>query len=176
MEQHARAVPDMAADAALVARAAVRQTVKNHLIVRALRDREDFDATWFASAVRHEFEQLALQNSAEAARLDSVIARTRRKRGSATHPLDYRAEDRQRLELRRLVLLELARELRSLARDEDVALQIVTEARQQALKEISAAAAPVRVAHPLTEMERMLALAALAEDLDNLGVQRRRLD
>jgi len=173
---HAQQLAEVVDDAQLVAVAAVRQSVKNLLLTRALRDAEDFDAEWFADAVRHEFEVLAAEKEADAERLEQIIARTRKRRGVARHAADYRAGDRAQLQLRRDVSLALAERLRECGGDEAVTREIVATARVQALDEISAARAATHRAEtsPLGELDRMMALSMLAEDLDRLHLRRMR--
>jgi hypothetical protein len=173
---HAPQLADVVDDAQLVAVAAVRQSVKNLLLTRALRDAADFDAGWFATAVRHEFEVLAAEKEADARRLDEIIRRTRRRRGTARHAADYRAGDRASLQRRLDVSLVLAQRLRELGHDEQTARAIVAEARERALDEISAARAATRSAEtaPLGELDRVMALSMLAEDLDRLHLRRMR--
>lgn len=57
---------DLVADALLVARAGVRQKVKNVVIMRTLRDGADFDLEWYTDAVRAELEALAVESEAAA--------------------------------------------------------------------------------------------------------------
>ena len=81
----------MVADATLVSLAAVRQAVKNVILVRALRDAADFDEEWYTDAVRRELEELAREASLEAARLRELREATRRRSGPARAADDYRA-------------------------------------------------------------------------------------
>jgi hypothetical protein len=107
----------MVADATLVSLAAVRQAVKNVMLVRALRDDVDFDEEWYADAARRELEELAGEAAAEAARLREVREATRRRRGVARAADDYRAADSRHLKRRARVLEELDEGLRRLAQD-----------------------------------------------------------
>ncbi|TXK19040.1 hypothetical protein [Homoserinibacter sp. GY 40078] len=155
----------------LVAVAAVRQDVKNLIIVRALRDGADFDADWYAEATRLEFESLALQLEADADRLERTAAATNRKRGKAQHVADYRAKDARPLALRRKVLRAQAEQLRQIARSDDQVMAIIVEARTNALDEIAAAAADVRRAtrgKRMSPSERRIAMADVGDDLRDL--------
>lgn len=156
---------DIIADAESLATAAVRIAVKNLLIVRALRDNADYEEAWWLTAVAREFEVIAAENEADATRLETVRAETRRKHGKALHPADYRARDARLLRRRMKVLRRIASRLRELARDEPVLLAIVAEARQAALDEITTARHDPTPRRALDPVERVSALALLAEDL-----------
>lgn len=160
----------MVADATLVSLAAIRQAVKNLVLVRALRDAADFDEEWYADAVRREFEVLASQADAEAARLTKAREKATGRRGRAVTADDYHAVDTRRLRRRIRVLGELAGELRGLAEDEATVASVIDEARLQALDEITHAAA---TAHgrgrtkPAKGVARSKALQALREELED---------
>jgi DNA repair exonuclease SbcCD ATPase subunit len=160
----------MVADATLVSLAAVRQAVKNVMLVRALRDDVDFDEEWYADAARRELEELAGEAAAEAARLREVREATRRRRGVARAADDYRAADSRHLKRRARVLEELDEELRRLAQDDTTVSTLIAEARLRALDEITATTASVpglgreRAA---TGIARSRALQSLREELSD---------
>ena len=160
----------MVADATLVSLAAVRQAVKNVMLVRALRDDVDFHEEWYADAARRELEELAGEAAAEATRLREVREATRRRRGVARAADDYRAADSRHLKRRARVLEELDEELRRLAQDETTVSTLIAEARLRALDEITATTASVpglgreRAA---TGIARSRALQSLREELSD---------
>jgi hypothetical protein len=160
----------MVADATLVSLAAVRQAVKNVMLVRALRDDVDFDEEWYADAARRELEELAGEAAAEAARLREVREATRRRRGVARAADDYRSADSRHLKRRARVLEELVEELRRLAQDDTTVSTLIAEARLRALDEITATTASVpglgreRAA---TGIARSRALQSLREELSD---------
>jgi hypothetical protein len=160
----------MVADATLVSLAAVRQAVKNVMLVRALRDDVDFDEEWYADAARRELEELAGEAAAEAARLREVREATRRRRGVARAADDYRAADSRHLKRRARVLEELVEELGRLTQDDTTVSTLVAEARLRALDEITATTASVpglgreRAA---TGIARSRALQSLREELSD---------
>lgn len=156
---------DALADAEALAIGAVRIAVKNLLIVRALRDGADYDESWWLAAVAREFELLAAENEADAERLDTVRASTRRKYGSALHPADFRSRDAPLLKRRIRLLRTVAERLRGLAAEEDVLLAIVAEARQTALDEITSARHDPSPRAARDPAERAAGLALLADDL-----------
>lgn len=160
----------MVADATLVSLAAVRQAVKNVMLVRALRDDVDFDEEWYADAARRELEELAGEAAAEAARLREVREATRRRRGLARAADDYRAADSRHLKRRARVLEELVEELGRLTQDDTTVSTLIAEARLRALDEITATTASVpglgreRAA---TGIARSRALQSLREELSD---------
>lgn len=160
----------MVADATLVSLAAVRQAVKNVMLVRALRDDVDFDEEWYADAARRELEELAGEAAAEAARLREVREATRRRRGVARAADDYRAADSRHLKRRARVLEELVEELGRLTQDDTTVSTLIAEARLRALDEITATTASVpglgreRAA---TGIARSRALQSLREELSD---------
>lgn len=160
----------MVADATVVSLAAVRQAVKNVMLVRALRDDVDFDEEWYADAARRELEELAGEAAAEAARLREVREATRRRRGVARAADDYRAADSRHLKRRARVLEELVEELGRLTQDDTTVSTLIAEARLRALDEITATTASVpglgreRAA---TGIARSRALQSLREELSD---------
>ncbi|RQP11710.1 MAG: hypothetical protein EAS51_04720 [Microbacteriaceae bacterium] len=166
---------DLVADAMLVARAGVRQRVKNVVIMRTLRDGVDFDLAWYKDAVRIELEALAVENETAADQLvrDAEHARGRHFRASTAR--DYVDRDVPKLRRRRRVHLALAARLRALAEDEPAVIALVEEARVLALDDIASAAAAVpraRGSRPLTGPARRIAIADLLDDLDDLARER----
>lgn len=150
----------------------MRIAVKNLLIVRALRDNADFDEQWWRAAAAREFELLAEENEADATRLGAVRADTKKRRGRALHPADFRARDAPVLRRRIRILRKIATRLRELAADEDAVLALVAEARQAALDEITTARhdpSPRATGNPA---ERAAGLAQLLDDLTALGDER----
>ena len=163
---------DMVADATLVSLAAVRQATKNVMLVRALRDRADFDADWYADAVRREIELLASEADADAARIRAVRAKARRRHGTARAADDYHAADSRPLKKRARVLEELAVQLRARAEDDELVALTITDARALALDEITATAASVPgvgATRPVTGMTRSRALQELRAELSDFA-------
>lgn len=167
---------ELVADAMLVARAGVRQRVKNVVIMRTLRDGADFDLAWYTEAVRTELETLARENELAAEQLgrDARFAQGRHQRALTAR--DYVDRDVPKLRRRRRVHLALAARLRAFADDELAIQTLIDDARMLALDEIASAAAAVprpRGTRPLTGAARRIALADLLEDLDELARERR---
>lgn len=161
-------------DATVLATGAVRLAIKNQMIVRALRDRVDFDEGVFVAAARGEFESLALENDQNALRVSRALAETNDTPGLAEHASDYHAADAPTLERRRATLLALATRLRELSTDDDLVLELVNRARYSALDEITASSAgrSESSAPVLTTIERAGALSDLANDLARMSQER----
>ncbi len=160
--------PELVADALLVARAGVRQSVKNVIIVRALRDRIAFDHLWYVDAVRAELEMVAVESETDAARVQRELDYAKGRNFSAVTARDYVARDVPPLRLRKRVLLALATELRALAADDDAVEAIIDDARANALDEIAATASHVPgrgTVEPLKGVARSRALHRLNEEL-----------
>ncbi|MCS0498464.1 hypothetical protein [Protaetiibacter mangrovi] len=162
-------------DALLVARAGVRQSVKNVVIMRTLRDGAAYDADWYADAVRGELEMLAVESDAHAARLTREIDYAKGRNLRAVTAADYMNRDVPKLKRRRKVQHALAERLRALAQDPDAVVALVEQARLDALDDIAAAAAEVpQRRHPrtVTGSARRIALADLLDDLAALADER----
>lgn len=156
---------DVVADAVTLATAAVRIAVKNLLIVRALRDSADYEQSWWLDAVAREFEVLAVENEADAARLEHVREATRRKRGRPQHPADFRAADAPVLRKRIRVLRRIATRLREIAADPAALAALMDDARRAALDEITTARHTPEPSVKLDPEDRAIALMLLAGDL-----------
>jgi hypothetical protein len=165
---------DMVADGVFIALGAARQAVKNHLIVKALRDRADFDRDAYLAAAAVELGLLAAENDAAAERVGHQIADARGRHGRALHPDDFRAGDRRQLRRRRRVLREVATRLREVADDPQQIEWLLDSARDLALIEIqattAAAFAPRRAG--VDPVDRAAALAEVRAELADLHAER----
>ena len=104
----------------MIATTAVRMSVKNHLIVDAIRDSLDYDAGALADVARAELEKLARQN-VDAAREQREARNIHIHRG-------------------------LADALRALADDDDAVSGIVEKSREEAWREVSGVVSTVLAA------------------------------
>lgn len=164
------------ADGVLVALSAARQAIKNHIIVRALRDRADFDRDALLAESVLELGLLAAEHDADAARVAQQIDAARGRLGVARHPTDFRSGDRRRLKMRREVLLEVAQGLREAADDDERVGMLLDAARDLALADIQAATAAAHAPRPnVTPDERAAALAELRTELRRARRRKRRL-
>ena len=163
---------DVVEDAVLLATAAVRIAVKNLLIVRALRDGADYEESWWLATVAREFEVIADEKEADAARVAADRAVAKQRKGKARHPADYRTRDVPKLKKRMRILLAIAARLRALATDDDAVRRLMAEARQGALDEIASARNDPGRAADTDPAARDASLALLAEDLAELAASR----
>ncbi|MCU1438264.1 MAG: hypothetical protein JWP66_1351 [Naasia sp.] len=131
------ALADQVDEGVLIATSAVRLAAKNDLILRALRDGDEYDAGALAGAVRAELLALAEEKVEDARRVESVRRSVRRRFGVPRHQHDYRRADRAPLEKREQVNAALAVRLRALSEDDDYIRDIVARARDAALDEIA---------------------------------------
>lgn len=167
---------ELVADAMLVARAGVRQHVRNVVIMRTLRDGADFDLAWYTDAVRAELEAGARESEAAAEQLATDARRARGRHLNATTARDYVDRDVPKLQRRRRVHLALAARLRAFADDELAVLALIEDARALALDDIASAAAAVPGSHgprALTGAARRIAIADLLDDLADLAREAR---
>ena len=163
---------DVVDDAVLLATGAVRSAVKNLLIVRALRDGKDFDEAWWLDAVAREFEAIATQSDADAARVEEDRQLAKQRRGRPLHPADFRTADVPKLKRRVRVLQLIAERLRALGADEDTLLSLIAEARTSALDEIASARHDPGRQAEVDPVAREAAMALLADDLAALAEER----
>jgi hypothetical protein len=126
------AVDRIIEEGVLIAASAVRMTVKNQIIVAALRDHTDFDETTLLDAARTDFVRLAEQSEETAARLE--------KRGKEKAPIVYesKVDANRRKEHRRRPKVErqLAEALRAEAENEQTIAGLVARAKLDASEEL----------------------------------------
>ncbi|WBU38130.1 hypothetical protein [Homoserinibacter sp. YIM 151385] len=128
---------DLVADeGVLVAASAVRMTLRNRLIIRALRDGEPYDESVAREIALAVLAALAVEKEEDAARLDREIETARVRPGRSQHQTDYRAGDVSQLGRRAAVSRTLARRLREVADNEASVAEIVEAARESAWGDI----------------------------------------
>jgi hypothetical protein len=160
----------------LIVGSAFRLSLKNLLIVRALRDGADYDEGVLVGALRAQIDELVAEKEDEGARLESALSRARRRRGWASWHDDYRQQDVPVLERRAEINRRLVERLHALSADSAFLHAELAGAREAALDEIvQARLAPVTAAgmdeaYP-AERERRLAL--LRQDIEQLIRNRR---
>jgi len=119
-------------DGVLIALTAIRMTVKNRIIVGALRDDKPYLPAVYIETARDELAELAHQNDDLAARLKRR-ALARAERGDPDAP---ESAESQRSELLRHVYTKLAEALRAVGDNSTRLAEIVESARQDAWSEI----------------------------------------
>ncbi|TFB86983.1 hypothetical protein E3O44_07415 [Cryobacterium algoricola] len=124
----------------LIALSAVRMAVKNHIIVGALREHDNFDEASYATVARDELLLLAVQNEEDAAR----VAKERRELASRRWSQGFTEDERLdlgRLARRRRAHKGLALILHAVADDDEKLAAIVENAQHDASYEIRKALA-----------------------------------
>jgi len=129
------AIDDVVDDGLIIAVAGVRMTVRNLMIVRALRDNADYDEAWYLDATRAQLLLLAAEKRADAARVADYLTAASDRYGRPESSADYRSDDAATLERREAALLALAVRLEALGDAEAGA--IVDDARAAALDDIA---------------------------------------
>lgn len=163
-------------DGVLVALSAARLAVTNRLIVRSLRDGQDYNEERLRQRVTTELRKLAAEKEKDAKRIRKVLETVGDKPGAADGPSDFRARDAKTLKRRAKVSEGLAERLNELAVDPEVVGDVAERAHAAFLDEFAVSVArgvrafddPVRGV-PLSAMDRNAALQGLSEDLDALG-------
>lgn len=131
-----RSIDSLVDEGLMIARSALRLAIKNHLIIRAVRDRADFDPEDVRAALRDEVRSLVREREADAEHLEALRVRARKRKGRARHQNDYRQADVELLRLRERIDRALASRLVDLADDDAFFQEIVGAAREQAMDEI----------------------------------------
>ncbi len=126
------AVDRIIEEGVMIAGSAVRMTIKNQIIVAALRDHADFDESTLLDAARADFVRLAEQSEHTAARLE--------KSGKPKAPIVYESkiDANRRKEHRRRPKVErqLAQALRAEAENDETIASLVARAKEDASEEL----------------------------------------
>ncbi|MEO6115347.1 MAG: hypothetical protein ABIP33_03090 [Pseudolysinimonas sp.] len=163
-------------DGVLVALAAVRLAVTNRLIVRSLRDGQNYDEQRVRLRVTKEILKIAVEKEKDAERVRKILETVADKPGAADDASDFRARDAKTLKRRAKVSTGLAERLAELATDPELVGGLAARAHSAFLDEFAVSVArgvrsfndPARDA-PLSLMDRNAALQSLSDDLDVLG-------
>lgn len=131
-------IADMVDEGMLMAEAAARMSLRNLLIVEALRG-DGYDEQTANDAARDALIELAQQAQATAHRTADTRERAERREGRATHQHDYRRSDSSNLIRRARVYDEIAHRLRVTADDGVALAALVTRAREEAWDDVSGA-------------------------------------
>lgn len=131
-------VDELVDEGALIAGAAVRLAVKNGIVLRALRDRADYDEQVATDSVRQELLDLVAEKIDDAERIADAREGARDRHGKAVHQSDYREGDLHTLRRREDVSRGLADRLRELSDDDEYLRSTFARANDAALDELSA--------------------------------------
>lgn len=157
-------------DGLLIAESAARMTVKNEVIVRAVRDRADYRPERAREVAREELRRLAVESRADARRVDDERDRAEDRPGKASHQADYRSGDSEHLRRRGEALSALADRLIRLSAADGYLDALVEEARRQAWDEIGSSIAERTAAawsrrDRISEAERARRMSLVVDDL-----------
>jgi len=169
---------ELVEDGLLIAESAARMTVKNEVILRALRDHADYRAERAREVAREELRRLAVESRADARRIEEEREAAEDRPGKAVHQSDYRVGDIQHLTRRSEASTALADRLIRLSADDEHLDELVEQARRRAWDEVGASIAE-RTAQEwslsprITARERETRMAQVADDLRQLARERR---
>jgi histone H3/H4 len=165
---------ELVEDGLLIAESAARMTVKNEVILRALRDRADYRVERAREVAREELRRLAVEERADARRIDEEREAAEDRPGKASHQSDSRAGDIEHLRRRSDALQALADRLIRLSADDEHLDELVEAARQQAWDEVGTSIAERTaqawsLADRLGAAERARRMDLVADDLRALA-------
>lgn len=121
----------------LVADVAVRMTVKNNIILNALRDYADYNEDEIVEMVRAAIVDVAVERERDANHIRRVREEVKQRGYSSWIDSDYRGSDDRTLRHREAVYDGVAAELRSCAEDASHLEKTAERARQAAWREIA---------------------------------------
>ena len=125
----------MSDEGLLITLSAVRMSVKNSIIVKAMRDHVNFVEADYASIARAELLKLSKRNTHDAERVEKQRKRLTKFRGSYSYDDDTR-QDIKLLGRRRKVYEQLATALNEVAANDERVAEIVSGAQSDAAAEI----------------------------------------
>lgn len=140
-------VEEIAEQGLLVADVAVRMTVKNAIIMNALKKHVDYDAAQIVDMVREATVDLAVERERDAQHIARMRGEIRDTGRSSWSESDYGNDDNRTLRHRQEVYEKVAEELRARAADEAYLDSAAERARSMAWDEIGTSLAD-RAQHP----------------------------
>lgn len=120
----------------LVANVAARMSVKNTIIMNALRKNVDYDEEQVEELVKEKLIELSHERERDANHIKRVREEIRKYGRSAWQETEYGNDDNRTLKHRQEVYAQLAGELKREADDADFITKIAGEAREQAWAEV----------------------------------------
>lgn len=135
-QRHLAPVEDIVEQGLLVADVAVRMSVKNAIIMNALKRKADYDEQQIAEMVRESLIELAKERERDARHISRMRAEIRKTGRSTWSENEFAGEDSRTLKHRQEVYELVAEELRNRAKDEEFLAQRAERARVAAWGEI----------------------------------------
>lgn len=129
-------VPEIVEQGLLVADVAVRMTVKNAIIMNALKEHADFDKEQIIGMVRNTVEELAAERERDARHIARVRGEIRAHGNSAWQETEYGNSDSRTLKHRQEVYEGVAAELRDLTSNQEYLRKSAKRAHELAWEEI----------------------------------------
>lgn len=120
----------------LVADVAVRMTVKNAIIMNALKEHADYDAEQIIEMVRDSLNELAVERERDARHIARVRGEIRDRGRSAWSESEYGSGDNRTLRHRQEVYEQVATELRERTENDTYLSETAERARKLAWEEI----------------------------------------
>lgn len=156
----------------LVARSALRLTLKNHVIMHSLRDAQPWLPDTLTSLARDAVAELIAELASTAERLDAAVERFAARGGRSSRTQRHRAE-LSRLTMRARTAHGVVARLRALHDDPEAIAELVSVARDDMLGELlQAQLQPERDARLQSDDERRVAMEGVVADLLELQQQR----
>lgn len=131
----------------LVADVAIRMTVKNAIIMNALKRGENYDAAQIRDMVRTATDELADERERDARHIETIRDEVRRTGRSSWSESNYRNSDSRTLKHREEVYVGVAEKLRENAQNDEYITTTAERAWQAAWDEIGTSLAD-RATHP----------------------------
>lgn len=164
-------VENSADEGLLIVCAGFRMTMKNLIIVRALRDGEPWNEDELLAALHLEVDGLIEERERDVEFLEKTIKRAKRRSGRAGWHDDYRQQDVPTLELRRAADRRMIERLQELAEDDEYLRGQLALARDAALDDVMSAkfaAQPRVVVDEEYRRDRGRRVELVKRDLDRL--------
>lgn len=120
----------------LVADVAVRMSVKNEIIMNALKRSVDYDVHEVEELVSHTLLELAREREQDARHISRVLDEVRGYGRSAWKETEYGGEDSETLRHRQQVYSSISEQLRALRDDPEYVKTTAEEAREAAWREV----------------------------------------
>lgn len=135
-QRHLAPVEDIIEQGMLVADVAVRMSVKNEIIMNALKRKVDYDEQQIIDMVRESIIELADERERDAKHIGTMRAEIRRTGHSFWSDSEYGDSDNRTLRHRQLVYEGVAHQLRERAADDEYVTVTAERARTAAWHEI----------------------------------------
>lgn len=131
----------------MVADVAVRMTVKNKIIMRALKQQASYSTADTKEKVREALTDLIAERERDAENIEKMLTKINRFGYAAGGDTEYRSDDNSTLKHRQEVYQGVARQLRERLADSDYVAEIAQKATQLAWREVGESIAN-RAMHP----------------------------